>query len=175
MQARSVTGIEFEKTHIKNGWVLKNSNPKIIWSGEGKNIFEKIINCNGNPKKFVPIGFKLTKHDAINEHGSHIEIKKYKLKKLMSWSLYSEPYFKMSNKSDLNKIDKNYYNKFVDDFYEYNLKLGLFDYVVEQMTSSVEGIMTESGFIEKDKLEFRTVVLKGWRGFKRITIQFKMK
>lgn len=176
MQIRAKTGLEFEnKVCDKNGLRRKNSNPKICWSGDGNSVFDKIINCGFDPKKFVPTGFKLSKYDAINENGSHMEIKKYGTKKMLNWNLFSEPYFKMSNKRDLNKIDKDYYNKFVDDFYEYNSGTGLFDYVVQEMTSTIDGIMTDFGFVEKDKLEFRTVILKGWRGYKRITIQFKMK
>ena len=95
---------------------------------------------------------------------------------LNSWTLYSEPYFKVATKIDLPKIGKDEYNKFVGDFYEYNKNTGLFDQVQKSMNSVSEGVLCIDGFIPNEELEFRTVIVKSaWKEYHRITLQFKLK
>jgi hypothetical protein len=104
------------------------------------------------------------------------DAKRYIKKKLSSWTLYSEPYFKVATRSNLNKIGLKEYNKFVNEFYELNSKNGMFDTVIKKMTENSIGIVTLDGFISIENIEFRTTVIKSaWKGYHRITIQFKIK
>ena len=68
------------------------------------------------------------------------------------------------------------YNKFANEFYDHNLTTGLFDRVIDKMTSCSEGIMVQDGFIPSKDIEFRTeLVANQWGGYDRITIQFRIK
>ena len=90
--------------------------------------------------------------------------------------MYSEPYFKVASWSDVDKIDKDTYNKFVQDFWDYNQTTDLFDKVQKGLNEQSEGVQFIDGFISKDDLEFRTVIVKtAWMGYYRITIEFRLK
>jgi hypothetical protein len=90
--------------------------------------------------------------------------------------LYSEPYFKIASRGDLNKIDKETYNEFVTDFWNYNQNTGLFLKVEKEINQLSEGIQCIDGFIPKEEIEFRTVIVKSaWKGYHRITVEFKLK
>jgi hypothetical protein len=90
--------------------------------------------------------------------------------------LYSEHYFKVAIRSNLNKIGLEEYNKFVAEFYELNSKNGTFDTIIKKMTENSVGIVTLDGFIPIENIEFRTIVIKStWKGYHRITIQFRVK
>ena len=175
MQKRSNTGTDFEKEICGEGWTRKPSSPKLKWYGKGRSVFDRMKYCEYNPKKFLLEDSILCKYDIVSKDGEYREVKKYYMDKLNNWTLYSEPYFKVATKNDIKRIDVNTYNKFVDDFYEYNLGTGLFNYVVENMTGCISGVKVKDGVIPKDRLEFRTVIVDGWRGYNRITIQFKIK
>ena len=56
------------------------------------------------------------------------------------------------------------------------------DYIVSKELSkqvipvkTAEGIQFRDAFVPKKYLEFKTVLLDGWAGYNRITIQFKIK
>ena len=176
MQKRSKSGTDFENQVCGKGWRRKTSSPKLKWTGKGKSVFDKMKYWEYNPKEFnLYDSSKFCKYDIVSEDGEYREVKKYYMEKLNNWTLYSEPYFKVATKKDATRIDVDTYNKFVDNFYEYNVGTGLFDYVVENMIKCISGIQVKDGFIPKDKLEFRTVIADGWRGYNRITIQVRIK
>ena len=178
MQSRAKTGTEFEKECAVDGWVVKTKRPSIKWSGKGRNNFQRIRSCDFDPSKFVLLeNSNLSKYDIFNpELNKYREVKKYKKSELKSWHLYSEVYFKVANKVDASKIDVDAYNDFLDRFWEYNQNTGLFEKMLEGTTKYNEGIQCIDCFLTKEELEFRTVILNNcWRGYKRITIQFRIK
>jgi hypothetical protein len=119
----------------------------------------------------------MCKYDIVHpETGRVREAKKYKKKDLTKWTLYSEPFFKVATRTQQKQIDVRVYNKFATEFYEYYLETGLFDRVIENITSCSEGVMVEDGFIQDTELEFRTVLVENhWGGYYRITIQFRIR
>ena len=176
MQKRSKTGTDFENQLCADGWTRKSVSPRFKWTGKGRSIFDKMKYCGYNPNEFnLYDSSKFCKYDIIHENGEKREAKNYYMKRFKRWVLYSEPYFKVAREKDATRIDVDTYNKFVNDFYEYNVGTGLYDYVVENMTECITGIQVKDGFIPKDKLEFRTVVVDGWEGYNRITIQVRIK
>jgi len=174
VQKRAKTGVEFERKLSIDGWYRRPMSPRLKWSGTGRNNFNKIINCNYNPQEFLLIDSVLCKYDITNNDGEFREVKKYHTEKLKQWILYSEPYFKVADKKQITIIDIDNYNKFVDDFYQYNLTTGLFEKVIKGMTECITGIQFIDKFVPIENIEFRTIVVNGWGGYKRITIQFKI-
>ena len=178
VQNRVKNGRVFEQSLIKDGWVVKCKSPRLKWIGTGKSIIQKIKNCGFRPELLkLDESSNMCKYDIINsETGKFREVKKYLKEDLTKWTLYSEPYFKISTRGQLTQISVEDYNKFVSDFFDLNSTLGLFEKVVENMTSCSEGIVVEDGFIPSDELEFRTVLVKNhWGGYHRITVQFRIK
>ena len=178
MQSRAKTGTEFEKECAVDGWVVKTKRPSIKWSGKGRNNFQRIRSCDFDPSKFVLLeNSNLSKYDIYNpELNKYREVKKYKKDDLRTWTLYSEPYFKIATKANQAKMDSSVYNKFVEDFWNYNQNTGLFDKIQEGITSFSEGITFVDGFVPKEDLEFRKVIVKNsWGGYHRLTIQFRIK
>jgi hypothetical protein len=175
VQKRAKTGTKFEQELSLNGWYRKAVSPRLKWSGVGRNNFKKIIECNYNPEEFLLLDSLLCKYDIMNNEGEFREVKKYDTNKLKQWTLYSEPYFKVADRKQINIINIDNYNKFVDDFYQYNLSTGLFEKVIKGMTECITGIQFIDKFVPKEEIDFRTVVVDGWGGYKRITIQFKIK
>ncbi len=178
MQKRAKTGVDFEKTLEKDGWVVRSTKPKIKWDVRGNDIFSKLININYDATllKIDEYNSKLCKHDIYNSKlNEYREVKKYYIDQLNEWKLYSEPYFKIATKHQQSKIKVYTYNKFVKEFYNHNKSLGTFEWVVNKMIECCTGIDFIDGFIPKEKLEFRTVIVDGWRGYNRITIQVKLK
>jgi len=178
MQTRAKTGVDFEILCESDGWVRQTKSPKVKWNGKGRNNITKIKNCNFNPSLFtISEKSNFSKYDLYNpELDEYREAKKYKKSKLKSWVMYSEPYFKVASWSDADKIDKDTYNKFVQDFWDYNQTTGLFDKVQKGLNEQSKGVQLIDGFISKDDLEFRTVIVKtAWMGYYRITIEFRLK
>ena len=178
IQKRVKTGKDFEISHIKDGWRLINDRPLVVWSGKGKNNIEKIKSLNFNHKDFVPTEkTKWDKSDITNiNDGRKREIKKYNIKQIKCWNLYSEPFFKIARKNQANNMDKVEYNKFTSEFYYYNIEKGFFNNVVKEMTSKCEGIQIKENFFEMSCFDFRTVLSeREWRGYHRIQIEFKLK
>jgi hypothetical protein len=102
-------------------------------------------------------------------------VKKYYVSQVFNWTLYSEPYFKVAKTSQLDLVDTFSYNNFTRKFFERHTKSGLFTEVQQRMIKTAEGIQFRDAFVPKKHLEFRTVLLDGWAGYDRITIQFKIK
>lgn len=177
-QIRNKTGTDFERT-IPSSFHRSPVSPKMVWEGTGRNNFKKIIQSNYDEKKFKLIlsKSKLIKYDCIEKiSGDKYEIKKYYKKDLKKWTLYSEPYFKMSNRENLNIMSCDNYNDFVSRFFEYNTKNGFFEKIINLMTYNTKGIYVQDGIINIDELEFKTVIIHNqWKGYDRITIMFKLK
>jgi hypothetical protein len=51
-QKRNATGIAFENL-LPEGFVRVAKSPKMVWSGLGKNNFQKIISCEFDVNKFT--------------------------------------------------------------------------------------------------------------------------
>jgi hypothetical protein len=178
MQKRAKIGIDFEKMCETDGWVRKAKSPKLKWNGKGRGNITKIKNCNFNPTTFTLSDFsELSKYDIYHpELKKYREVKRYKKTDVKNWTLYSEPYFKIASVGDTTKIDNNTYNKFVQDFWDFNQNTGLIEKIQEGVCSFSEGIVFIDGFVPKEELEFRTVIVKNaWKGYYRITIEFKLK
>jgi hypothetical protein len=178
-QTRVRTGQEFEDSISDVEWVKNPTKPLFIWTGEGKNVYERIKSVGYDVHKFyLKESSTFKKWDLISKKDSTktADAKRYIKKKLSRWTLYSEPYFKVATRSNLNKIGLEEYNKFVDEFYELNSKNGTFDTIIKKMTENSVGIVTLDGFIPIERIEFRTTVIKSaWKGYHRITIQFRVK
>ena len=178
VQGRVKSGKLFEQSLIKDGWIVKPKSPKFKWSGEGRSFIQKMRHCRFLPELFIlDESSSMCKYDIVHpETGRVREVKKYKKKDLTKWTLYSEPFFKVATRSQQKQIDVVVYNKFATEFYEHNLGTGLFDRVIENMTSCSEGVMVEDGFTQDTELEFRTVLVENhWGGYHRITIQFRIR
>lgn len=177
MQTRCKTGIEFENSFTKQGWKKLNSSPRLLWTGSGRNNLQKIVSLDYDHTSFRLLGSSyFDKYDLYNPITyKYREVKKYYISQISKWTLYSEPYFKVASDWQVGLVDTNQYNNFVQKFYEYHTESGLFNEVQKRMIRTAEGIQFIDGFVPKEQLEFRTVVLDGWAGYKRITIQFKLK
>lgn len=177
MQKRCLTGTTFEKFLCKDGFIHKSKSPKVKYSGEGKSILTKIKNSKYNPSivQVLPES-DFTKYDIINEETDEkLEAKKYKMNSLKKWTLFSEPFFKIATRKQATKITTKQYNTFVDRFWNLNNKKGFFDGVIKQMTENLSGICVIDGFVPIDNIEFRFIVKDSWMGYKRITLEFRLK
>lgn len=177
-QLRNKTGTDFEKS-IPKSFIRKPVSPKMVWDGEGRNNMKKIIQSNFDEKSFK-LNFsesKLGKYDCIEKKtGLKYEIKKYFKTQLKEWTLYSEPYFKMSSKKNLSLINQKDYNDFVKRFFEHNSKNGFFDRVVKSMISETNGIYLKDGILNMEDLEFTTTIVPNqWKGYDRITIMVRLR
>jgi len=177
-QPRVRSGELFENTFNGTEWEVVRVSPKIYWSGKGRDNLRKIRSADFNENEFYPLDKSTwNKYDLKNKvDGRKREAKKYKISKLTNWTLYSEPYFKVSTRNQLSRIDKEDYNDFLGRFYQLHKSDGLFDDIINKMTNSCEGIQFEDGFVPMDKIEFITMLsTTEWAGYNRIQIQFKLK
>ena len=176
MQTRATTGTNFEK-QIENGqWKRNERKPKMIWDVPGNNVFDKINNVDYDVTRFnLREDSILSKHDFVfhNDDSLTFEVKKYEMKKLKKWTLYSEPFFKVGTRSHKEKVDINRYNKFVDDFF--NTRKDIINRVLENISKDSLGIRCLDGFIPQHKLEYKVEIVKGWYNYNRITILFRIK
>jgi hypothetical protein len=177
MQSRSITGIQFEKSFTSSGWVRSSLSPRLAWTGRGRSNIEKIISLDYDHTNFVLLGAsRYQKWDLYNPTTfKYREVKKYYISQVFNWTLYSEPYFKVASESQFDLVDPIRYNEFTRNFYQMHTKSGLFTDIQERMIETIEGIQFIDAFVPKKHLEFRTVLLEGWMGCNRITIQFKIK
>ena len=176
MQTRAITGIDFENTIVKEGWIRKEVKPKMIWGVEGNNIIQKMENVEFNVEKFnLSERSQIFKSDFCNIENETLrfEIKKYSKDKLNKWTLYSEPFFKISNRETAQKIDKDIYNRFVSDFVE--KRKDIINHVLDNISKGIIGVYCKDGLIPIDDLEFKIEVLEGWKGYNRISVMFKIK
>jgi len=177
-QSRVRLGELFENSFKGGDWDIVRMSPKIYWSGKGRDNLIKIRSLEFNEKDFYPLERSTwEKYDLKNNvDGRKREAKKYKIGRLTKWTLYSEPYFKVSNRRQLPKMDKEVYNEFLFRFYNLHQSDGLFDEVLKKMINSCEGIQFEDGFVPMENIEFRTILsTTEWAGYNRIQIQFKLK
>jgi hypothetical protein len=178
VQNRVQNGKLFELSLIKDGWIVKPKSPKFKWSGNGRSFVQKMRDCRFISELFIlDESSSMCKYDIVHLETNRVrEVKKYMKKDLNKWTLYSEPFFKIATRSQQKKIDVIVYNKFANEFYDHNLTTGLFDRVINKMTSCSEGIMVQDGFIPSKDIEFRTeLVANQWGGYDRITIQFRIR
>ena len=179
-QKRNKTGVDFEKSICEEkNWLQDSSSPKLFWSGEGRYNFQKIQSVCLDPKKFYPILEKsnFEKYDAIDENLNKVEMKKYTIKQAKKWNLYSEPIFKIANRSQLKTVSRvfgsNYvenYNKFLD-----GVKDNIGEDILRRIVRTSIGIQFIDGFVKKEDIEFKWEVKKSWKGFNRLTIMFRVK
>jgi hypothetical protein len=177
-QTRVKTGKRFEKSVTKNGWNKVSVSPRIKWNGEGRNNLQKIQSVDYNPVFFTMEQPSRIEKSDIKKYRTrkYREAKKYTIQDASYWRLYSEPYFKVATRKQLDMIPVNPYNQFVNDFYKMNTANGIINYIQEKMLRGVEGIVLVDGYVPMEKLEFRTVVTENdWKGYSRIQIQFRIK
>lgn len=175
IQSRVKVGKEFEKSLETDEWKIKSKSPSIKWIGKGRYNIDKLINTPTSELKLDLDKSKFIKYDLfnINEEVGR-EAKKYLKRHCKNWKLYSEPFFKIGNKKQVHKISYEKYNKLIENFYSHNLNLGLFDDVLKRITDTSEGIFVQDGYIPKNEIEFRTILLpKKWGNYHRITIQWR--
>ena len=175
-QPRARAGIDFELSLQSDLWIKNEQKPKMVWDVVGKTVFNKMKNVDYDVTKFnlsntsILIKYDFTFH---NNKNLAFEVKKYEKSKLNKWTLYSEPFFKVSTRDSAKHIDTVTYNKFVNDFYT-NRK-DIINKVLKNIFKNTLGIRIVDEFIPQHKIEYRVVVLKGWGGYNRITIQFRVK
>lgn len=177
MQNRAITGTIFEKNFNNDGFTRSTKSPRIKYSGNGKSILTKIKNSKLNPTEVVVLDESdFSKYDIINKiTNEKWEVKKYQKSNIKNWKLFSEPFFKIATKQQATKINVDDYNTFIDRFWNYNNNINLFDKIITEMTSKISGICIIDEFIPVKDLEFRFVIKNSWRGYKRITLEFKLK
>ena len=182
-QARNKLGIEFEKqVCLQKNLEKFSKRPSIKWSGIGKNVYEKIASVNFNVDKFYTLSATFEKCDATDSDNNKIEIKRYLLKDISRWKLYSEPFPSLKDGDYLKYIElfgngsfergKQIYNTFIIDLM--NKNSNYLNYITKEMYSSNIGIQLIDAFIPNSDLEFKTD-LTAWKGIKRIRIQFRKK
>jgi hypothetical protein len=178
VQARVKAGKLAEQSLIRDGWISNPIKPTFKWGGTGRNNIQKIKNCNYDPKIFsILTDSSLKKYDIYNPTtNKYREIKGYNINQLNKWVLYSEPYFKVSTRSQAKLITQDVYNDFLHRFTDHANNIGLIKHIEEQMVSSNEGIQFKDGFIPQYLIEFRTIIsYTEWLGYNRLQIQFKIK
>ena len=108
MQPRTKAGIDFELSLQSDLWVKNEHKPKMVWDVVGTNVFNKMKNVDYDVTKFnlsntsILIKYDFTFHNNTN---LAFEVKKYKKSKVTKWTLYSEPYFKVSTREGAEQID----------------------------------------------------------------------
>jgi hypothetical protein len=165
-----------------NGWAHTPKSPRIVWSGVGRTNFDKIASVGFDVTKFTPTDESiLEKYDAITDKGEKVELKKYNSSKLNSWTLYSEPIFKVSNRSTLPIVNRIFGNgdvvlavKNYNDFVE-KIKDTVGEDILTKISQSNTGVQLEDCFVEQSNLEYRWIVRTGWKGFNRLIIEFRIK
>lgn len=182
-QARNKTGVDFEKMICETkGWKHNPASPKLFWTGTGKTNFDKIVSINFDASKFIPTDEStFEKYDAITDTGEKVELKKYTISKAKKWTNYSEPIFKVASEDTIDLITnlfgngdlnlaKEKYNKFVNEVF-WNIG----DDILKNITQSNKGIQLIDGFVPQSELEYLWRIKTGWRGFKRLSILFRVK
>jgi hypothetical protein len=89
------------------------------------------------------------------------------------WTLYSEPFFKVSTREGAEQIDTETYNKFVNDFY--TKRKDIINKVLDNISKNILGVRLVDEFIPQNNIEYRVEVVRGWGRYNRITIQFRVK
>lgn len=168
--------MDFERSLKTKHWIKSENKPKMDWDVYGRNVFDKMKNVNYDASKFnLSEKSIISKSDFVfvNDPTLRFEVKKYTKDKLKRWTTYSEPFFKVSSNKDVDSVDINEYNKFVDDFM--GKRQDIITYVLNSIGIGVMGVRCLDGFIQQHELEYKIKVLTGWKGYKRITIMFRIK
>ena len=176
MQTRATTGVDFEQSLITEQWLKSEIKPKMIWDVNGVNVFDKMKNVGYDVTKFnLSDKSIISKSDFVffTDPTLRFEVKKYPKSKLKKWTMYSEPFFKVSSNDAANIVDINDYNKFVDEFVD--KRKDIITNVINSIGEGIIGVRCLDGFIQQHELEYKIEVLKGWKGYKRITVMFKIK
>lgn len=176
MQTRATTGVDFEQSLITEQWLKSEIKPKMIWDVNGVNVFDKMKNVGYDVTKFnLSDKSIISKSDFVfvTDPTLRFEVKKYPKSKLKKWTMYSEPFFKVSTNDAANIVDINDYNKFVDEFVD--KRKDIITNVINSIGEGIIGVRCLDGFIQQHELEYKIEVLKGWKGYKRITIMFRIK
>ena len=71
------------------------------------------------------------------------------------------------------QLDTETSNKFVDDFY--TKRKDIINKVLDNISKNILGTRLVDEFIPQNNIEYRVEVVKGWGGYNRITIQFRVK
>jgi len=183
-QDRNKTGVNFEKKICQlNGWTKKSKSPRICWVGTGGSNWIKMTQVNLDPTKFIPNlnKSKFEKYDAIDANGYKIEIKKYSSQEVKSWKMYAEPIFKISEDKTVETVTNIFgygdydtsvkkYNEFVEA-----VEQNVGQEILDSITKSNIGIQIEDRFIYQNELEYRWKIKKGWKGYNRLSIEFRLK
>jgi len=183
-QKRNKTGVDFEKQICEsNGLIHKSASPRIKWLGTGRTNFNKIASVNFNPSNFLPDLDKsrFDKYDAVDNDGNKYEIKKYDKSHIKDWTLLSEPIFKVSDRSSMSRVinlfgngdyevSKEVYNDFISGMIEI-----VGEDLINKITSTFNGIYLIDDFVSTSDLEFRWKINSGWKGYNRLSIEFKIK
>ena len=175
-QPRARAGIDFELSLQSDLWIKNEQKPKMVWDVVGKTVFNKMKNVDYDVTKFnLSDKSILTKYDFTFHNNKNLafEVKKYKKSKVTKWTLYSEPFFKVSTREGAEQIDTETYNKFVDDFY--TKRKDIINKVLDNISKNILGIRLVDEFIPQNNIGYRVEVVKGWGGYNRITIQFRVK
>lgn len=188
MQRRSNTGKEFEEEIAKKYGKRVSKSPKIVWNGEGKTNLDKILNLNFDEKLFFPTEkSNFLKYDLIDSQNCFHEIKKYLIRDVSVWKLYSEPIIKISTKQGLSAVSNKFgggdidlarikYNEFIKKLFIHTYKNGILDHIQSEMTQSTKGMIFIDGYVEMKNIDFQWKVYESaWMEFHRITLEFKLK
>lgn len=189
MQKRATSGKEFENLISEKYGKRVSKSPRIVWNGVGRTNIDKIISLNFDMDNFYPTDkSNYSKYDLIGFDNNFYEIKKYKKEDLKkNWILYSEPIIKVGTKSTLESIIKKFGNGDLDkaiDVYNnliYNLhkKLndnGTLEKIKNEIIKNTTGMFIIDDFIKMEDIVFRWVIQQhAWKGFHRITLEFKLK
>jgi len=188
MQKRAISGKVFEEEIAKKYGKRVSKSPKISWNGIGRTNLDKIVNLNFDENLFYPTeNSKFFKHDLVGFDGKFYEIKKYITLDLNSWKLYSEPILKISTKSALESVIKKFgggdlqkaqtiYNDFIHRLFKKLTDDGTLEKIKNEMIKNITGMFIMDDYKKIEELEFRWVIIdSAWKGFNRITLQFKLK
>lgn len=188
MQKRVIIGKVFEEEIAKKYGKRVSKSPKIVWNGSGRTNLDKIISLNYDENMFFPTeNSKYLKHDLVGFDGKFYEIKKYITLDLHSWKLYSEPILKISTKSALESVIKKFgsgdlqksllmYNNFIHRLFKKLTDDRTLEKIKNEMIKNITGMFIMDDYIKIENIEFRWVIIESaWKGFNRITLQFKLK
>ena len=176
-QLRATLGLQYEKQFCYENpdWMPDRKNPKLYYPGEGRSVHKKIKNLNYDVTKFELGIISSTKHDLRNiADGRIAEFKGYQSSKCYKPTLYCE-FFKVATRNQQYIHDVKTFNKFLDEFYTYNLNNGFFEKLETGLMSSIDGIQLLDVFVPKCNLIFECKIIPGWAQFNRFALLFHIK
>lgn len=188
MQKRSNSGTDFENLISEQYGKRVSKSPKMVWNGVGRTNLDKIKNLNYDEKLFYPTDkTDYTKYDLIDSENNHHEIKKYHIRQVQDWRLYSEPVVKISTKPTLVQITNKFgdgdeesartkYNDFMNRLFNHLNSTGILETMKNKITNNIKGMFLIDGYLKITEIDFRWKIIESsWKGFNRITLEFKNK